>query len=137
MSILQNLVVLQDRSNYKAVTDFTHEIAYASEHADRAIQYAVDALAGQGGTVTLGRGTYPLDQPVALADNVWLRGHGRGSKLLVSEHNAPGIGLTCHEHVGVVISDLAVSAGENRNAQVGIVVDDSGDCQVRCVTLTL
>jgi hypothetical protein len=91
------------------------------------------ALAEDGGKVRLGRGIYGLSAPVHLANHVWLRGAGRGTKLRVSADNADGLGLMCQSLKGVVISDLALSAGENGSAQVGIVVDDCDDCQVRDV----
>jgi len=129
-TLSQNLVVLQDDEHFNAYTDFTHELLHASRNASKTIQAAVDALAGTGGMVTLGRGVYPLATPVRLASNVHLRGSGRGSKLQVTADNREGIGLHCNAAHSATVSDLAIT-GESPESVAGIVVDDSMNCQVR------
>jgi hypothetical protein len=81
----------------------------------------------------LGRGTFLLEEPVRLADDVHLRGSGRGTRLQVSEANRDGVGLLCEGLHGVAVSDLALTAGANEGAVAGVVLDDCGDCQVRDV----
>jgi hypothetical protein len=127
----QNLLVFQDGPRFKALTDLTGETVHETESASQILQYAVDALSG--GRIALGRGTFSLDQPVTLADNIWLSGGGRATRLLVGDGNKTGVGLQCLGHKGVVISDLALTAGHNPDARVGIVVDNCGDCTVRDV----
>ena len=105
----------------------------ASDRACQAIQFAIDSLAGSGGEVALQRGVFPLERSVSLANDVWLRGSGRATKLLVAKAHETGIGLLCEGLKGAVISDLAVQTEEDQAAVAGIVIDDCGDCQVRDV----
>ena len=130
-TLSQNLVVLQDDERFNAYTDFTHELLHASRRASETIQAAVDALAGVGGMVMLGRGVFRLDEEVRLADNVWLRGSGRGTKLRLDPTHKSGIGLSCTGLKGVVISDLALLGADCPEATAGIVVDGCGDTKVR------
>jgi hypothetical protein len=64
---------------------------------------------------------------------VLLRGRGRGTRLVVGGAGGTGTGLLCESLKGVVLSDLAIIAGDGKEAAAGIVVDDCGDCQVRDV----
>ena len=129
----QNLTVLQGPATYVAVTDFTREVVHESERASEVIQRAIDLQAGAGGQVTLGKGTFLLDEQVRLGDNVWIRGSGRGTRLLVGEENGGGIGLYGQDLKGVEVSNLALTAGDNEAAIAGVVLDGCGDCKVRDV----
>ena len=131
--MLQNLNVFQDEPTYRVIAEYTHETVFESRSADAAIQHAVDALANGGGTVTLGRGIFRLHAPLSLGDHIWLRGSGRGTQLQVDAANPSGTGIVCEGLKGVVISDLAVTAGGNKEAKTGILVDQSGDCKIRDV----
>jgi hypothetical protein len=132
-ALSQNLVIMQDGAYYKAFTDFTHELQHESARASETIQAAIDALAGAGGEVILGRGVFRLDEEVRLADNIWLRGSGRGTKLRLDPTHKSGIGLSCTGLKGAVISDLALLGAECPEAVAGIVVDGCGDTKVRDV----
>jgi hypothetical protein len=129
----QNVVVLQDGDKFKVYTDFTRDLVGEAARADEAIQGAIDALAGPGGVATLGRGVFPLAQPVRLADNVHLRGSSRGTRLRVTAENREGVGLICRAVQGARISDLSVTGGNAETSVAGIVVDDAMNCQVRDV----
>lgn len=130
--LAQNLLILADGAQYRALTDVTHKTVYTSERATEVLQRAVDAMAG-GGQVTLGRGTFTLDAAVDLVDKVWLRGSGRGTRLQVTSQSEASVGLRCTGRKGVVISDLAVTAGPDSLARTGVLIDDSGDCKVKDV----
>ncbi len=129
----QNVVVLHDGDRFKVYTDFTRELVGEAARADEAIQGAVDALAGLGGVATLGRGIFPLTQPVRLADNVHLRGSSRGTRLRVTPENREGVGLICSTVQGARISDLSITGGNAEASVAGIVVEDAMNCQVRDV----
>jgi hypothetical protein len=131
--MLQNMYVVQDGTTYKALTDLTHELVDESPNADAVIQSAIDGLAETGGVVTIGRGSFPLGEPIRLAGRIWLRGGGRATRLVVGPSNAPGIGLLATGLHGVVVSDLAVQASESQAGVAGIVLDGCGDCKVRGV----
>ena len=70
MTVDENIIVLKRGPLYQAMTDITHDKVHESNSAQAAIQHAIDSLADAGGEVTLGRGVFVLDGPVALADNV-------------------------------------------------------------------
>lgn len=98
----------------------------------QAIQLAIDSLGDTGGQVALQSGQFPLREPVKLRDNVWLRGSGRGTSLLVSGGEGSA-GLLCEGLKGAVVSDLALRPAEGEAPLAGIVMGDCGDCQVRDV----
>ena len=129
----QNLLIRQVRSEFQVVGEIGHETLFASSQAHLAIQAAIDALAGTGGQVKLGPGTYPLAAEVKLANDIHLRGSGRGTKLLVCKENDAKVGLLCKGLHGATILELAVVAEKGAGAAAGIVVDDSGECKVRDV----
>ncbi len=52
-----------------------------AEFSNRAIQFAIDAIAESGGTVTLNKGIYAIDAPVRMRSNVNLVGSGKGTIL--------------------------------------------------------
>jgi Right handed beta helix region len=127
--MLQNMYVVQDGATYTALTDLTREVLHSSPSAGAAIQSAIDALAGSGGVVTIGRGTFRVAEPIRLASQVCLRGSGRSSRLLVDAANEAGIGLLGLGVSGVVVADLAVVAEPQRTV-AGIVLDACGDCKL-------
>jgi hypothetical protein len=131
MDASQNLLVLRDGETYKALSEFTHEVAFQSDRAQPVIQYALAAMGGAGGVVTLGRGDFVLDGPLDLHDNVWLRGSGRGTRLLVGEQAGDGPGIMGRDIKGAVVSDLALTPLREARVAAGIVLDNAGDCKVR------
>jgi hypothetical protein len=64
--MLQNMYVVQDGAAYTALTDLTREVVHSSPSASAAVQSAVDALAGTGGVVTIGRGEFRLAAPMRI-----------------------------------------------------------------------
>ena len=106
--MLQNMVVVQDGATYRVLAELTREVLFASDGASAAVQAAIDALAATGGVVSLGRGTFRVAEPIRLADQVSLRGSGRGTRLIVDPANAEGIGLRGQGVSGAVVADLAV-----------------------------
>jgi hypothetical protein len=127
--MLQNMYVVQDGTAYVALTDLTREVVHSSPSASAAVQSAIDALEGAGGTVTLGRGAFRAAEPIRLAGQVSLRGSGRGTRLVVDPANADGIGLLGQGLAGVVVADLAV-VDESQRAAAGIVLDACGECKL-------
>jgi len=127
--VSQNLLVVRDGGDFRVVTDLTRDQVFASTSAADALQWAIDALPAGGGSVALGLGEFPLAGAVRLASNVWLRGSGRGTRVVAG---AGAAGLVCEGLKGTVVSDLAVMAGA-AGPSTGILVDDCGDCQVRDV----
>jgi hypothetical protein len=127
--MLQNIYVVQDGAAYTVLTDLTHEVLYTSPNASAAIQAGIDALAGTGGTVMLGHGTFRVTEPIRLAGQVCLRGSGRGTRLVVDSANTAGIGLLGQGVAGVVVADLAV-IDATQCAAAGIVLDACGDCKL-------
>jgi hypothetical protein len=127
--MLQNMYVVQDGATYTALTDLTREVLHSSPSAGAAVQSAIDALAGTGGVVKIGRGVFRVAEPIRLASNVDLRGSGRGTRLIVDAANEAGIGLLGLGVSGVVVADLTV-ATEPQRAVAGIVLDACGDCKL-------
>ena len=61
---------------------------------------------------------------------VRLSGSGRATKLQVSPKNTEGTAIICKEAHGAEVSDLCLTAGDNGNALVGMIVDASGEMKV-------
>ncbi len=129
--MMQNALVIQAGSVYRALTDLTHELIGESHDAAAAIQTAIDALGAAGGTVTLGRGRFDLRAPVRLASRVWLRGSGRATRLVVAADNAEGIGVLASGAHGAVVSDMALRPAEWQAGVAGVVLDGCGDSEAR------
>lgn len=127
--MLQNMYVVQDGATYTALTDLTHAVLHSSPSASAAVQAAIEALAGTGGVVTMGRGLFRVAEPIRLASQVNLRGSGRGSRLVVDATNETGIGLLGLGVSGVVVEDLTIAA-EQQRAIAGVVLDGCGDCKL-------
>ena len=129
--LIQNYDVYQDGDMFRARGQIDSIELSASSNAADTIQNAISELEGNGGEVAIQRGDFDLDAPLVLPDNIWLRGSGRGTRL----HVSPGTthGIICDEGKGVVISDLSVLSAQRHAACDGVVVTNSGDCQVRNV----
>jgi hypothetical protein len=127
----QDYRVAKSGETFLVVGAVDSETLFESEQAHVAIQYAVDALGDAGGQVILSRGDYPLDEPIMMDDRIHLSGSGRATRLLVSEANTKGNGIVCRDINGFIISDLAISAGENAKAKIGLLMDNCGDSKVR------
>jgi len=123
----QGWVVFQAGKSYHVQGEITRKTVKKTESAAEAIQYAIDAFGGKGGEVRLLVGDYPIAKPVSLRNEVRLRGSGRGTRLLVSAET----GLRLEKLRGAAVAELALLG--NGTAQTGILLDDSGDCQVRDV----
>jgi hypothetical protein len=124
------MVVAQDGAAYVALAELTREALLSSPSASAALQAAIDALAGSGGVVTIGPGTFALAEPIRLASQVDLRGSGRGTRLVVDPANQAGVGLLGQGIAGATVADLALLA-EPHPAQAGIVLDACGDCKLQ------
>jgi hypothetical protein len=129
MDSWENLIVFGAATGYRVLTEMTRETVYQATRADKAIQWAIDALAKRGGQVALGRGDFPIEESLVLASSVKLCGGGRSSKLRV---RAGGVGLRVEQRRDVEIQDLSIVA-EGGEAKTGLLIDDSGACQVRNV----
>lgn len=104
---------------------------FTSKEASEAIQYAVNAMAGEGGKISLHRGSFPLNQAVNLKNNVFLEGKGRGTRLIVTPQNAEGTGLQGTTLKGIHLANFSVIHQNRHEGTAGVIIDDSGDCQVR------
>jgi parallel beta-helix repeat protein len=131
--MLQNIEVAQDGATFVALTDLTRELVAQSPNAGAVMQSAIDALAATGGVVTIGPGLFPIAAPIRLADQVWLRGGGRATRLVVEPANEAGIGLLGSGVSGAVVSDLALQPAQSQGGVAGIVLDACGDCKLRGV----
>ena len=109
---------------------FTGKTAFKSEDAAEAIQHALDAAAEDGGSVSLSSGRFYLDAPLKVASDVALSGSGRATKLEVTAENEEGIGIIAKDTMGVSVSDLCLTAGDNEAAKIGIVLDNCGNARV-------
>jgi uncharacterized Zn-binding protein involved in type VI secretion len=126
MSSSQNLCVYREGTQFKVVTEFTHQSVYESAQAGPAIQTAIDALADGGGQVTLGRGEFPLQAPLRLEDGVTVRGGGRGTKVRLGQAKAAFLGQGVK---GAEVRDMAlIGQGETGT---GVILDACGDSKVR------
>ena len=113
-----------------ALGGVTREVLFEGESAAQVIQQAIDRQGAGGGEVLLEQGTFELDRPLALHNQVTLSGKGRGSRLLVSERNVAGIGILGETLDGACVSNLALTGRGNPNAKVGILFDACGDSRV-------
>lgn len=93
------------------------------------IQKLIDQLPTQGGEIKLPEGTFVIDEPLKLSNNTWLHGSGRSTVLSVTD----SVGIMLDSLSGVKISDLVVKSAERRGATTGILINNSGDCQVQDV----
>jgi hypothetical protein len=130
---VQDLMVYQAGDRYYLRGQIDGEVLATSQEADRVLSTAVEMLESAGGVIALQRGRYHLSRPVRLGDDVWLKGAGRATQLVVDGEAGGGIGLICERGRGMIISDLAVIPAERGCAEAGLVIDDTGDCQVRDV----
>jgi parallel beta-helix repeat protein len=99
------------------------------EMTGRRLQELIDQLPQQGGEIKLPNGTFIINKPLELKNNVWLRGEGRGTILAVND----SIGIIMKGLKGAMVSDIAVKSVKRHLAIAGIVLDDCGDCQVNNV----
>lgn len=93
------------------------------------IQKLIDQISTQGGEIKLPEGTFVIDEPLRLSNNTWLHGSGRSTILSVTD----SVGIMLDSLIGVKISDLVVKSAERRGATTGILINNSGDCQVQDV----
>jgi hypothetical protein len=108
-------------------------VVYESDNASKSLQFALDKISSVGGSITINSGTYFLDKPLKLFSNVTFKGRGKSTKLVVSEKNEEGIGIICKEQQMVEISDITLSAGNNKKAKTGIIIDNSGNVSIHNV----
>ncbi len=108
---------------------------FSGASASEAIQRAVDGLGESGGTVEVHEGRYVLEKELRLADDVWLRGHGRATRLVLAPSHETGVGVLCKGLGGARVSDLALKGADDPDAEAGVVLDDCGDCLVHDVFL--
>ena len=130
-TIAQGFLVYYDAGAFHVRGLLDGTVVAGSDRAGEAIQWAVDALKPDGGEVVLGRGEFSVERPVALANHVWLRGGGRGTRVSVSPENDQGVAIVCEQVQGAEISNLAVTARGNAAASAGVVLDDCYDCKLR------
>lgn len=125
-----SLWVVHEDNDFQVYDAVPQKLLYTTDAAHKAVNFAVSCVREKGGEITLGRGDFILDAPIMLANNIWLRGNGRGTKLRVGSRNGSGLGILCDNLVGVEISNLAVTGQDNPQAFAGIVLDACGDCTV-------
>jgi parallel beta-helix repeat protein len=90
------------------------------------IQNRIDQLPASGGKVKLPEGEIVIQKPIILKNNVWLQGEGRSTVLLVED----SAGIILQGLKGARVSDLVVKSTERHSAKTGILLENSGDCQV-------
>ena len=131
--MIQDIEIYSTGREYVVRGQIDHELLLKTRCATKAIQHAIDTLPDDGGEVLLQRGIYVLNNPVALSNRVVLKGKGRGTKLVVPEENSEGIGVLVNGLKGAQLQDLTLTPEVAGTAFAGIVVDDSGDCQIENV----
>jgi hypothetical protein len=127
----QDYRIVKDGEDYTVLGIADSKSYFKSEHAHQTIQFAIDKLGERGGQVVVSRGDFPLVEPVNMKDRIHLLGSGRATRLLVTESNSSGIGVICKGLNGFIISNLALTAGDNQEARMGILIDDCGDSRVQ------
>jgi hypothetical protein len=126
-SVTQGYEVFQAGKSYHVQGEITKKVLKKTASAAEALQFAIDASGRQGGEVRLHVGEFTIDKPVLLKNNVRLRGSGRGTRLLVSAQH----GIRMESLRGAAVSELALLG--KGTAKTGILIDDSGECQVHDV----
>lgn len=100
-----------------------------NEYTENKIQQIIDSLPKEGGKINLPSGTFIINQPIKLKDNVWLQGEGRGTILIVAD----SVGIILEGINGARISDITIRSAERQKATAGVVIDNSGECQINNV----
>jgi len=109
---------------------FSNETILQTDNAAEAIQHALDATEKEGGQIYLGSGRFFLDEPLQMGSNTSLIGSGRSTKLVVGDKNKMGVGIIAQDTMGIAISDLCVTPGDNTAAKVGIILDNCGNARI-------
>lgn len=110
---------------------FDRKVYKSSPEAAVALQFALDRLSPSGGELKIGNGNFLLNEPIKVHDNTSVVGSGRATRLRVTAKNEEGIGIICKNSKGVEISELTLSAGDNVNANTGLIIDNSGELKIQ------
>ena len=129
-AIIQDYRVATDGTQYYVYGVVDGKRLFKSDQAVEAIQYAIDQHVANGGQVIISKGDFPLDQSVRMADRIHLVGSGRATQLRVTEANSAGIGIVADQVNAMTISNLSVTAGDNPDAKIGILIDDCGNSKI-------
>lgn len=123
--------------SYEVRGAVTGVVIVSGDNAAEVVQAGIDALAGTGfGTLTLSRGNYPLSQPLRLSTGVSLIGCGDGSRLVVTDNNADGIGIIARDCNRPVIENLTVVAQAMGTGDAGVEVRSCGEpCLTRVTSV--
>lgn len=127
----QNIYVFKNGSTYIARGQVDSTDIVSNNEASIVIQECISKLENSGGQVLLQPGHYSINDSIEIQNNVWLKGSGRGTRIEVP--SSVETGIICANGKGVVISDMIISSSERHGSQNGIVISNSGDCQVRNV----
>ena len=128
-----NYIIVKQDDLYQVYCAVPQHLRFSTRSASEAVAFAVSCLKDSGGEISLGAGEYIIDAPLHLANNVWLHGSGRGTRLRVSSDNTEGFGIICQSLFGIEISNLAVTGKDNAQAIAGIVLDGCGDSTIHDV----
>ncbi len=117
-----------------AKSSYEDKVIISDQNSSKVINHIVEIVKEKkGGEIRLGTGVYEIDSPIHLPSLVSLRGRGRNTILKLSPLNQEGIILKVSQGESIVISDLTcqgIPGGKDSN---GIVIEDSGDCEIRNV----
>ncbi|MDF1514152.1 MAG: right-handed parallel beta-helix repeat-containing protein [Anaerolineae bacterium] len=131
--MLTNYIIVKQADQYAVYNAIPQQLLFTSNTAQETFAFAVSRVGNAGGQIGVGPGEFILDSPITLANNISLRGSGRGTRLLVSSINQAGVGILCENLVGVEIGNLTISGKNNPHAVAGLVLDGCGDCTVHDV----
>tara|TARA_B100001123_G_C15285110_1_gene1015351 strand:- start:69 stop:1250 length:1182 start_codon:yes stop_codon:yes gene_type:complete len=127
----QNIDVFKSGSTYVARGHIDSNELISNADASIVLQECISKLEDCGGQVSLQPGHYSINDSIEIQNNVWLKGSGRGTQIEVASSAKSGI--VCTNGKGVVISDMIISSAKRHATSNGIVISNSGDCQVRNV----
>ncbi|MFW5879586.1 MAG: right-handed parallel beta-helix repeat-containing protein [bacterium] len=109
------------------------EIIKQDENPGKLIHYCLDQLKERnGGKLTIAAGSYKIDQSLLIGENIQINGDGNATKLIFSGSKKGEGGLIIKDADGIKIFNISV-LNEEGNVDAGIIVDNSGSCNIKDV----
>jgi parallel beta-helix repeat protein len=115
--------------------EYSGEIIKKDKDPGKLIHYCLNQLKEQeGGKLTIAAGTYKIDQSLHIGKNIQITGDGNATKLIFSGSKKGNGGLMIKDADGVKITNISV-LNEDGNVDAGIIVDNSGSCNIKDLTV--
>lgn len=128
-TVIEDLIIYQKDDGYVVSGNITRETIKIFPEASEAIQFSINRLADAGGSITLSRGKYQLNETVYLKNNIEITGSGRGTELIVNGETDNDAGLICQGNNQININNIFITT-KNKQIDTGIIMDDCGDCKI-------